>query len=226
MTISQGQLKGYEIVGELKLGSKVQVLKPDGSGYKVDIKSDGRVVCNCPHFRFRGGSCKHSSHVASLVPPPVRYSRVEIEPLIREVLTHLLPAIEQVEVCGSYRRGKPDIKDVDLVIVGTPVLALCIAESVAKDVVMSGEHIIRFHYGDKRVMFDLTFTDKKEWGACVLYRTGSKEFNIKSRTAAKKMGWLLNEHGLFDDKGVLQAAESEAEILRLLGIGWKEPSER
>ena len=227
MTIADGALKGYEIVGELKLGSKLQILKPDGSGYKVEVKADGRITCTCPDYRFRGkGVCKHTVYVATKVPPPVRYLRAELEPLIREVLARLSPAVEQAEVCGSYRRGRPDIKDVDIVVVGNPALALEIIQQVCSDVVMSGDHIIRFHYGDKRVMFDLTFTEKKEWGACILYRTGSKEFNVKTRATAKKKGWLLNEHGLFDGMGELRASESEAEIMRLLDVPWTEPKDR
>jgi len=223
MRIAAGPLEGYEIIGEIKPGKNIRVLTPAGKNYPIEIKSDGQVLCTCPQFTYRGAKCKHAIFVSTKVPEVKRIPRVQVEPLIRLVLSRLSPAIEQAEVVGSYRREKPDVKDVDILIIGDPKQALQIAEQFADDIVMSGDFIIRFHHRD--VLFDLTFTNKKEWGACLLYRTGSKQFNIKTRAVAKKKGLRLNEHGLFEGEKCL-ASETEEEILRELGFVWVEPRDR
>lgn len=223
MQISEGPLKGYQVVGHVAFGEKVQVVKPDGSGYAIKINAAGGVTCSCQASKYRG-KCKHADYISTLVPKPVRHPRAEVEGLIEEVLTALVPATEQVLVAGSYRRQKPDLKDVDLLLIGDPKKALEIAEKIGTDVVMSGEFIVRFHY--KNILFDLTFTKKECWGAAVLYRTGSQQFNINCRGKAKVKGWLLNEYGLWDKDKNLIESESEAGILRELGIGWVEPRDR
>lgn len=223
--IESGPMKGYQVVGDLKLGSKVQVVKPGRlDGYTVSIKADGSVACGCPAAKFRGGNCKHATYIRSQIPAPVRHDKAVVEPLIVEVLKALAPACTQAEVMGSYRRQKPDLKDVDILLIGDPREALKIISTLGEDVVMAGEFIIRFHYHG--ILFDLTFTKKETWGAAVLYRTGSQAFNINCRGKAKAKGMKLNEYGLFDRNEVLIEAESEAGILRHLGIGWVEPKDR
>jgi DNA polymerase (family 10) len=59
---------------------------------------------------------------------------------------------------------------------------------------------------------DVRLLDKKNFGAALLYFTGSKEHNVTLRGRALKMGWTLNEYALTtlkDEKHVAGATEEE-----------------
>ncbi|TFY68645.1 hypothetical protein EVJ58_g880 [Rhodofomes roseus] len=76
-------------------------------------------------------------------------------------------------------------------------------------------------------------------GAALLYYTGDDIFNRSLRLKANKMGYSLNQRGLYQgivrnpsnkleklNEGTIIASETEEEILRILGVPWQEPHER
>ena len=72
---------------------------------------------------------------------------------------------------------------------------------------------------------DFLYTPPNEFAFAILYFTGSKEFNLMLRSKAKKMGYKVNEYGIYkNNKNIL--VESEEEIFALLGIKYLEPQER
>jgi len=66
---------------------------------------------------------------------------------------------------------------------------------------------------------------EEEWGAALLYFTGSKNFNIRMRNAAIAKGWKLNEYGLWDGDKLI-AGKTEEEIFEALGWEFVEPTAR
>jgi DNA polymerase (family 10) len=69
--------------------------------------------------------------------------------------------------------------------------------------------------------------DESSYGAALQYFTGSKLHNVALRDRAKRMGYKLNEYGLFrleDDK--LVAAKTEQEIYHQLKLAYIEPELR
>jgi DNA polymerase/3'-5' exonuclease PolX len=67
---------------------------------------------------------------------------------------------------------------------------------------------------------DIVFLPKEEWGSGLLWFTGSKVFNINMRARAKKMGYTLNQKGLFDQNGDQIKAFTEKEIMYALKMNW------
>ena len=66
-----------------------------------------------------------------------------------------------------------------------------------------------------------------EWGSGLLWFTGSKTFNIELRYTAKKKGYTLNQHGLFNRDTVERIPIfTEKEILAFLGKNWIPPEKR
>jgi len=76
-------------------------------------------------------------------------------------------------------------------------------------------------------------------GAALLYYTGDDIFNRAMRFKANKMGYSLNQRGLFQgvvrdpndrriktNAGSIIASETEEEIFKILGVPWQEPHER
>ena len=149
----------------------------------------------------------------------------DVESLLKEVKE--IEGIEKAAVAGSFRREKETVGDIDILTVtsnpeevSNAVAALPIIKKVAA-------------HGDKKLSFDLQnglrvdirFVAADQWGAALMYFTGSKEHNIAVRRVAMKKGWKLNEYGLFDGEEVV-ASKEENDIYEALGLNYFEPNNR
>jgi DNA polymerase (family X) len=114
-------------------------------------------------------------------------------------------AVESVTASGSLRRGKETVGDLDLLV------TLGAGFTSQKHVDALAEHILKFPaidqvlaHGENKVSFTLTIglqmdvrlLEKENFGAALLYFTGSKEHNVALRGRANDMGYTLNEYEL------------------------------
>lgn len=165
-----------------------------------------------------------------MTPEELEAERIPIKDALdiaNEVLEAIKPALTKWSFAGSLRREKATVHDLDIVAIGNPAEALRLAkEELGAETVQSGESIVRFTY--QGVMGDITFMpNEEEWGATILYRTGPKDLNLIMRARAKRKGWMLNEHGLFDrETKALIAAKTEEEIFKALDMKYLTPQER
>jgi DNA polymerase (family 10) len=121
--------------------------------------------------------------------------------IVQDLLSHMrtLDGIRQMEVAGSYRRGKETIGDIDLLV-------------DTEDAVAAMDHLAKFSElaevlgrGDTKMsirlarglQIDLRVVPTKSFGAALQYFTGSKEHNVVLRTMAKERGLRINEYGVF-----------------------------
>ncbi|MHC5023965.1 MAG: DNA polymerase/3'-5' exonuclease PolX, partial [Planctomycetota bacterium] len=137
---------------------------------------------------------------------------------------------KQVAYAGSLRRGRETIGDIDILASSTQpkVLSKSFREmqGVTK-VLAAGEtkSSVRLEAG---IQVDLRVVDDATFGAALLYFTGSKQHNVVLRERAIKMGFRLNEYGLFPDddepeppqqRGVKPVArKTEAQIYQKLDL--------
>lgn len=137
--------------------------------------------------------------------------------------------VNRIAAAGSVRRGKETIGDIDILVsCGAPETAIeafvnhpDVTEVLASGGTKASIVLRRGLQADLRVLEDDAF------GAALQYFTGSKEHNVVLRERAKRMGFKINEYGLFrvkDDKKV--AGKEEKEIYRLLGLACVPPELR
>jgi len=130
-------------------------------------------------------------------------------------------------IAGSLRRWRETIGDIDI---------LCTTSDPAGTMdfftsMNAVEHVSAHGETKSSVVLagginvDLRVVSEDEFPFALLYFTGSKEHNIAVRGRASKMGYKLNEYGLFrGDERV--ACRDEAEVFDRLGLSFIEPELR
>ena len=152
--------------------------------------------------------------------------------IAEEVRQTLSPYCDRIEIAGSIRRGKPIVKDIDIVLIEKPqaVLIINAALSSIGSIDMNGSKIKRLWHGDREtgISIDIYLATPATWATLLLIRTGSKENNIRLCSLARRLGLQLkaNGDGLFNQSGQRLAGDSEQSIYEVLGIPYQEPSER
>jgi DNA polymerase (family X) len=121
--------------------------------------------------------------------------------IVQDLLVHMrqLPGIRQMEVAGSYRRGRETIGDVDLLLDADDANAamnhLGRFEELAT-VIGRGDTKMSIRLG-RGLQIDLRVVPPKSFGAALQYFTGSKDHNVVLRGMAKDRGLRINEYGVF-----------------------------
>lgn len=151
---------------------------------------------------------------------------VDALPVARRLTEELsqLEGVVDVRYCGSLRRFSDTIGDVDIVVATSApqvVMDHVAGHPLATEVVGHGDTktSILTRMG---LQVDVRAVGPENFGAAVLYFTGSKTHNIALRQRAINRGWLLNEYGLLEDEEVI-ASETEEEIYRALDLPWIPP---
>jgi len=145
-------------------------------------------------------------------------------------LTHYLNAcgvVRRWEIAGSYRRRKETVGDLDILLTAKDrpeaVDALVNYDQVDSILNRGEERVSVVLKGGLQV--DFRFFEESNFGAALIYFTGSKQHNIKLRQRAQEHDWKLNEYGLFKDDDLL-AGRSEEAVYHRLSLPWIAPELR
>lgn len=142
------------------------------------------------------------------------------------------PDTSRAEACGSYRRGREVVHDLDF-LVATPrpeelmdhfTRMPGVASVIAKGPTKSS---VRLESG---IQCDLRAVSNAEYPFALAYFTGSREHNILMRGRALERGWTLNEYRLAKTdesapdppSGIVE----EADLYRALGLDYIDPALR
>ncbi len=138
-----------------------------------------------------------------------------------------VPGVTEVGAAGSLRRWKETIGDVDLLVTGgSPETAIEAFTSMpgVREVLASGSTKASVRI-EEALQVDLRVVSKNEWGAALMYFTGSKEHNVRLRALARERDLKLNEYGLFRGDKKL-SSRTERAVYRKLGMAWVPPELR
>jgi len=144
------------------------------------------------------------------------------------------PGIERIEVCGSYRRRKEVIGDIDILVsaddaapimerfVALPGVVQVLGQGPTKSSILVGDGA-----GRDRVTLnaDLRVVTDEQFPFALHYFTGSKDHNIAMRARAQKYGLKLNEYELAGDKKKVKC-QTEADIFKALDLDYIPPELR
>jgi len=135
--------------------------------------------------------------------------------------------------CGSWRRGKETVGDLDIVACGAgyPGAGAALVERFLHaprlaTVLAEGENKCSIRLQDG-LQVDLRLVPPESLGAALQYFTGSQGHNVHLRARAQQRGCKLNEYGLFrEGDGAALAGAEEAGIYAALGLAWIPPELR
>ena len=133
---------------------------------------------------------------------------------------------------GSGRRGAEYSRDIDFL---TSVrLDTVIAQLKNSKITILGQ----LNTGEKRrslvvktpwgviIKIDIFHADVANWPFALLHHTGPKDFNIRTRAHAKRLGYKLSQYGLFKGNRRISGLKSERDILKKIGVTYKTPAKR
>src|SRR3954462_7336489 len=121
--------------------------------------------------------------------------------IVQQLLAHMreVKGIRQMEVAGSYRRGRETIGDIDLLVdAEDPEAAmdqLGRFEELAT-VLGRGDTKMSIRLG-RGLQIDLRVVPPKSFGAALQYFTGSKDHNVVLPGMAKERVLRINEYGIY-----------------------------
>ena len=161
----------------------------------------------------------------------------DAESLLDHLRSH--PDVNRVNVCGSYRRRKEIVGDLDFLVSTKEPAAVSdffVHHEMVESVIAHGptKSSVRLKSG---IQADLRVVKDEEFPFALNYFTGSKEHNIIMRQRALARGWTLNEYRLEEASKVegrksKAAAEpipkirEEHDLYRALGLDYVEPELR
>ena len=150
----------------------------------------------------------------------------------------LAPYTERIEIAGSVRRRKPEVKDIELVAIPKRVVSDLFGDETAVDPAfcaavnrwakIKGEPTGRY---TQRVLpdginLDLFIVDADTWGLTLAVRTGSADYSahvLGTRWAS--LGYTSRESVLYR-YGRPTYIREETDLFALLGLPWTDPWER
>lgn len=163
--------------------------------------------------------------------------------LAEKIKAELQPFCERIEIAGSIRRGRPEVGDIDLVILPKPgqlaaIKARCLHRCAP---VTEGDQnfIVRLPMSGPLpgAQLDIFFARPAtkdffqevpcNFGTLLLCRTGSKEHNIFLVEHAKRMGLTWHPYrGVVDPEGYILASATEQAIFTALDLEFIPPAQR
>jgi len=152
--------------------------------------------------------------------------------IAERVKTQLMPYCDRIEIAGSIRRHKPEVGDIEVVLIPKPydigLFTSGIALIVNTWTKVRGELPCKYTQRmlPDGIALDLFFATKKNWGLIYAIRTGSADYS--HRVLAR--GWVRNGYksanGMLSRNGVVVQVHEEHDLFRLAGVQWVEPEAR
>jgi DNA polymerase/3'-5' exonuclease PolX len=179
-----------------------------------------------------------------------RIPREEIEMMKEYMSSVLVKNVDtklRIQVCGSFRRGKKESGDMDVLVYSNKrtdgatneymfervieqfTLDNFIVDSLTPNVNKTKfMGVCRYMEGYPCRRIDIRFVDKERLAFAMLYFTGSGDFNVKMRSFALKKGFTINEYSIKNKKTneEVSGINTERDIFKFLGLDYVPPEKR
>ncbi len=207
-----------------RLGAFMGLIKVLGAG-PVTVRAWMRVgICNIADLRAR----EHRMQLTAMQRAGIKYyeefqKRIP-RALVARIGANIIEHLGAGDIAGSYRRGRPDSLDID--IVTTRPLSLLASHPKIEFITKGASKcMVLYHHGKSVICVDVVHCSEQEFVTTLFYLTGSGQFNVRIRAEAAARGYKLSEHGLFKGAKRIPIA-SERELFKILGMDYIAPQDR
>ncbi len=152
-------------------------------------------------------------------------------PLVQGIVEALKdhPDVLEISPCGSFRRMKETIGDIDILVAaepgkGTEIIQAFVHLPDVTQILAAGDTKGSAIFQD-RYQVDLRVVPPDSYGAALQYFTGSKAHNVHMRGLARAQGLKVSEYGVFRGDQKI-AGKDEEEVYRAVGLVWIPPELR
>jgi DNA polymerase (family 10) len=145
------------------------------------------------------------------------------------------PGIQRLQVCGSLRRCRETVKDIDILVSSDqsgPLMARFVSLPQVQRIIGQGDTkssvvVAGFDFNNVRIVMnaDLRVVADRQFPFALNYFTGSKEHNVAMRQRAIQYGLKLNEYELVGTKKTV-ACKEEADLYKALDLDYIPPELR
>lgn len=129
-----------------------------------------------------------------------------------------------MELLGSYRRQKDLLGDLDVIIELLPHVTPADVRDALRfslfEFVSGKDKHLTVTIDDTQI--DIYLASADHWAPFQLFLTGSGNHNVRMRMRSKKLGFKLNQYGLWND-GMRIDSNTEQSIYDILGYQYLEP---
>lgn len=164
-----------------------------------------------------------------------KYPYAEALRIATDIVEQLRPHCTRIEIAGSIRRKKPEVKDIEIVAVPRPYSTGPLEDGLASVVNQWPKVKGEMEYGKVKytqrilpegIKLDLFFAEETNWGSIFSIRTGSANYSHK----VLARGWVRNgfksEGGYLFKDGKRYEVPEEEDLFRLAGVAYVSPEER
>lgn len=154
----------------------------------------------------------------------------QAEDLGKQIISVLLTRhVEKAEIAGSVRRRRPQVNDLDIVVIPKTWMWASIPTALKHldlEFVRGKNEQFTFIHEKDCFTVDIYRATPQTWGTLLLIRTGSKMHNIKLCMRARELGLMLSaKSGVLHD-GVIIASRTEEEMFKALQMDYVPPEHR
>ena len=144
----------------------------------------------------------------------------------------LSPFCERIEIAGSIRRKKPDVKDIEIVAIPKPydtgLFESGIATIVNQWEKVKGELPCKYTQRilPEGIKLDLFFAERGNWGLIYAIRTGSADYSHKILATEWVKRGYKSEGGFLTSNGKQVLVPEEKDLFNRIGLTFIEPELR
>ena len=146
--------------------------------------------------------------------------------IAEKVKQQLEPYCDRIEIAGSIRRKKPQVKDIEVVAIPNDRFQLGMIVNKWKKIRgdISGKYLQRTL--PEGINLDLFFATERNWGYIFSIRTGNAEFSRQILANGWVKAGFTGKEGMLIKNSQEQEIREEIDLFNLIGIDFVPPEQR
>lgn len=156
----------------------------------------------------------------------------QAQSVANEIKSLLEPHCIRIEIAGSIRRLKPEVKDIEIVCIPKPyetgLFASGIATIINKWQKVKGELPCKYTQRilPQGIKADIFFANPDNWGLIFAVRTGSADYSHKVLASNWSRLGYKSINGMLTKDETITPVREEIDLFNLLGLKYIEPQFR